>query len=197
MPSNPVEICNAALSLIGKNPISSLGQAVEEARKCAIFFPLSVLATLNDHDWGFARGWQNLTVVDEEFPGWRFVYAAPSDMVAARFIFNPNSKDAIDKIPYELGSTADGNRTTVLTDYPQPKLVYTKTISNATLFDAQFVEALSWNLAGKLAVPLKADAALASNAQKTYSQAILQAKARNANQQSQRPSERSSFVDSR
>lgn len=195
--ANAIEICNIALSRIGKNAITSFTQASEEARRCSTNYPAAVLATLNDFDWGFARGSQSLSVLDETFPGWDFVYAAPADMVAARLIFNPQSKDDLDRIPYETGISQAGNTPTVLTDYPNAILIYTRTLTNPTVFDAQFCDALEWKLAAELAQPLKADLAMGTAARNNYSQVILTAKARNANQQSEKPSSRSSFVDFR
>lgn len=196
--ANEVAICNLALSRIGKNSIASLNTPTEEGRKCNLHYPFARDSTLRDFDWSFARKTQALALKSETYPGWAFVYAYPADCLAARLIFNPLSDDPADKIPYDLGLSADGTSQVILTDKCQAVLVYTSAVTNSALFESLFSDALVWRLAAELAQPLRNDASLATAMRAQYSTAVLVARARSANEQkSDKPSERSDFLDAR
>jgi hypothetical protein len=60
----------------------------------------------------------------------------------------------------------------IVTDEPTPTLIYTARIEDVSLFDSDFVDALSWRLGVRLAAGLRKDAAVTRAAQAGYVAAL-------------------------
>lgn len=195
--ANEIEVCNVALSRVGANSIQSLNDATREARVCKTHYEIARDATLRDHDWQFARREVVLALLVETSEEYDYVYQYPSDCVAARRIVNAASNDPVDRIPFGVGANAAKNGKVILTDQEDAVLVYTAKITNATVWDSQFVDAMAWRLASELAVPLNADSPMAVNLMRQYLAAINAAKADGSNEQAVAPINSSSFSTAR
>lgn len=198
--ANSVEICNLALSHIGSSSIESLSNPKnKEARQCALLYPISRDAALRDHDWGFARKRASLALTDLKIEGWDFVYQYPSDCLSPREIYNHISYPAKveERVPFETGANGDLTGNVILTNEENALLIYTAKLENTNLFDALFVEALSWRLAADLAIPIKGKADLEQRALNRYMQIVGLAKARNSNEGYKAPDHGSSFLKAR
>ena len=174
-----VEICNLALTRIGVQTINSLTEASAQALDCNLFYGPARDALLRQVPWRFAHGRQALALLTETPPPeWTYVYAQPSDMLAARYI-EPTGPviphGAIyrhgvfsERVPTGSVVTAMPTLPTaafelrgqkVFTHQPDAVLIYTARIEDPTLFDPSFVEALSYRLAADLAISRKDDRA--------------------------------------
>ena len=101
---NTIDICNLALSYIGKGTIADLEEKNENARQCKLHYDHQRQMLLRDYDWGFARRIVNLAVVNAKIPGWRYVYKYPAKCLAVRRLF-PQHDCNLTRFPNEFNET--------------------------------------------------------------------------------------------
>lgn len=162
--SSIVAICNLALSNIGKQNISSLTEASAEARVCRQYYDVTRDMLLQGYPWNFAGKAQSLAQVSNDRQGmWRFAYARPQDCIKIRGVvprldqgYAPN--DAAIKTPYHV----DGGL--IYCDLSPAVLLYTFRQADPTKYSPLFIDALSWHLAVRLAMPLTRDPKIRADA---------------------------------
>lgn len=156
-----VSICNLALSNIGKDEIQSLNDTGAEAQACRQFYEHVRDMLLSAYPWRFAGKTQSLADVANSKPGaWGYAYARPTDCLKVRWIVPQYSND-----PIEIGSAKTDNfgvlhdieGETIYCDISPAFLRYTYRLTDPTKFSPLFVEALSWHLSVRLAMPLTRD----------------------------------------
>lgn len=176
---NITDICNMALNHIGREQIASLHEETEAARTCKIHYDMQRKVLLRAYTWGFAMKTAKLALIDTTVPGWKYVYAYPNDCVMARKIFNENNTWFV------LQKNFDGNVDQVLLNDNTKALVcnhadaflqYTFDAKDVELYTEDFAQALSYYLAGAIAVPLTGSQALAQQMQQMGSQLLEEAK---------------------
>jgi len=86
------------------------------------------------------------------------------------------------KIIFETAANSDGNGRVILTNQPQAWLLYVRRITDPTMFDAIFSDALAWRLAAEIAMPITGNANLGTAAQNRYTQVIASAGAHSMNE---------------
>lgn len=195
--ASSIDICNLALSLIGKGSIASFNDASlrKEARECRIHYEPARDATLRDHEWGFASRQDALVEVsDTSVTGWDYVYIYPSTCLCARRIYGLASSDPI---PFSEGLSSDLNTKYILTNEGSAELSYTARVTNTEVFDSLFVTMLAYRLAAELAGPLRGDPNLAKWARQVYEIERMRAQSADANESREAPSTRSSFLSAR
>lgn len=168
--ASTVSICNLALGHLGADRIDALTEASSEARACNRFYGQTLDALLSaGPPWRFARQ----EVVLAEVTGvtarrWAHVYALPVDLLRVREVRPADGalSDAA-AVAYELF----GDR--LLTDLSPVSLRYIRRVDDPSKFPPLFIEALSWHLAARLAMPLTRD----PSQRQTAFQMALQAQA--------------------
>ncbi|HID4555279.1 TPA: hypothetical protein ACXE9A_004546, partial [Enterobacter cloacae] len=115
-------------------------------------------------------------------------YQYPTDCVRITEIMVPGIRNptADMRINYEVGADADGTGKLIYTDQPQAWLKYIARVTDVNMFDAIFMEALSWRLAAAINMPLTGSADLGNNALTMYQRVILSAGSHSQNE-SQEP----------
>lgn len=186
MANTTVTICNRALSRIGHTIlISSLTESRLEAEQCNLHFEPSRDAVLEDHPWSFATKRVELAeLASVERTDWEYVYAAPSDMLVARHIVLPGTRNPASdsRIPYVVEANDAGDGQVILTDQEDAELLYTTRHTAVAVWPQSFVDALTWRLAIELALGIKKDRALAGDMAKGYQAQLVRAAVNNANQ---------------
>lgn len=150
--ASEVDICNMALSLLGRETISALGENSPEGRVCATFYAQSRDAALRDHPWNFAQTRKSLgevAVPSGYADKWDYCYGYPGDCVHAREMSDGVNSDE----PFEVAQNTDGSLI-ILTDCTPAYLSYTKTTADTSKFDPAFIEALVLKIAANLSIPL-------------------------------------------
>lgn len=171
MATPEVRVCNRALARIGQTvQITSLEQANTAARTCKLLFEDSVDATLEAHDWPFARRRATLgELADGARGGFAYAYTLPDDFIAARYIEVASDADDFDDdevlvdptgvlsgarpVPFELEDD-EARGQVLLTDQSEAELVYTARVHQSVRWSPTFREALSLKLAADLALAL-------------------------------------------
>jgi hypothetical protein len=192
MPTAEVRICNRALARIGQTQqITSLDQANSAARACKALFADSRDATLEAHDWPFARRRATLAAIaDGERGSFAFAYTLPDDCISPRFIEPAISADDVDDdqvlvdptgvmsggrpVPFELEDD-EALGTVLLTDQEDAELVYTARVEAVPRWTANFLECLSMRLAADLALSVSKRPQLASMLEQKFEKAVARA----------------------
>lgn len=169
-----VSICNIALSRIGtRSTIQDLAENSTEALHCKLLFEQARDATLEAHDWAFARKREALADLGGPAAGWGYRYALPVDCLAPRRLETPMRTDR--RPPFSV----EGRE--LLSDTPGARLIYTVRVTDPTLFPTSFVAALSWRLGAELAIPLTGKESLQQRCLAMWQQAVNSAAVNDAN----------------
>lgn len=151
---NNTEICNLALSYIGKGSIASIEENNENARQCKLHYDHQRKMLLRDYNWGFAKRIVTLAEVNTKIPGWKYVYKYPAACLAVRRIFNDNMMlPARDTSQYEIMIINDSD-TVLCSNIENAKCEYTYDVTNGEVFTSEFDEALARALASALCLAL-------------------------------------------
>jgi len=155
-----VSICNLALTNLGKENINALSEPTPEARACNQFYEHTRDLLLQGYPWRFAGKTQAMAEVANDKPGaWGYAYKRPSDCLKVRWVRREYS--ALDPCPQtlaeEIANPYEVEGDTVYCNLSPAFLRYTWRIVDPARFNPLFVEALSWHLAVKLAMPLTRD----------------------------------------
>lgn len=208
--ASEVQICQLALSHIGSYKIDSLTEASKEAEECARLYPFVRDAVLEDMPWSFASKRATLAALSEEYPGWDFAYAYPSDCIYPIEIYDDSHAAAgayydeetelyvkKGKVAFVTGVNAALSQRIVLTNKEDAILIYTARVTNPTLFSSMFIKAVSYYLAGELALPLLGDLKVQASMEKKYTALQGEAQALNANEGHEDPTDDNTFVAAR
>lgn len=158
--ASKIFICNLALSNVGKNNINALTEASAEARACNQFYDHARDTLLQAFPWGFAGKTQALAQVTNDKPGqWGYAYKRPTDCLKVRWIRPAYSNtDSCRLTPQqEISFPHEVEGDTIYCDLSPAFLRYTFKLEDASRYPPLFVDALSWHLAVRLAMPLTRD----------------------------------------
>jgi len=180
-----VSICNLALSNVGKDNIGALTEASAEARACNQFYAHVRDAMLEAYPWRFAGNTASLAEVTNGKPGsWSYAYNRPNDCLKVRWLRSEYS--ALDPtnvtLAQELGNPYDIEGSAIYCNLSPAFLRYTFKLVDPTKFTTLFIEAFSWQLAVRLAMPLTRDPKVRADAYNLARASTLVAEASDANE---------------
>lgn len=177
--ASEVEISNLALSHLGSYTINALTEASQEARKCKLYYPNARNFVLRDFSWNFAEKRAYLAEISDVTPvGYDYAYAYPSDCLKARCIYNEVTGG--EPIDFIITATDDLTDKMILTNQATTILIYTAKITDPNVFDASFINALSFKLASDLAQPITKKTVLQQAMIKAYARYMAMAHTSNA-----------------
>lgn len=168
-----IEICNIALRRIGVTEIERMDEASEPARACSRFYDFTRRNVLQRFPWTFAARRVQLARVDEKVPDFEYVYQYPKDALAVRLMYNDSFTGLPKKNEYRIMSSNTGRK--IYTNIENAWLEYTADVKDTSLFDDQFVEALSWKLAAEMAYSLTGNMNIANNCVQAYNAYMVEA----------------------
>ncbi len=168
-----IEICNVALRRIGVAEIERMDEASEPARACSRFYDFTRRNILQRFPWTFATRRVQLARVDEKAPDFEYVYQYPKDALAVRLMYNDSFTGLPKKNEYRIMSSNTGRK--IYTNIENAWLEYTADVKDTSLFDDQFVEALSWKLAAEMAYSLTGNMNIANNCVQAYNAYMVEA----------------------
>lgn len=174
-----IEICNMALSRIGRGRIISLDDNNEESRQCKMFYDMCRQSLLKDYDWGFAKRIEQMAQVDSKHFGWQYVYAYPSNCLQILRIYNSYGESLVHKIDeadeWDIFNMSGSNQA-VACDVDSAMVEYIIDIRDSGLYSAQFCDAFAWRLAAEIAIPLTGDANMRNNSWQFYEMMVRKVK---------------------
>ncbi len=186
--TSAVGICNLALGNVGiQQTIASLDEKSKEAAACKRYYEQARDEVLEDYPWPFATRTVTLALVaSDPTPTWYFSYRYPSDCSKVRRV-----------VPPDIGVSNYFREPFIITSDASGKLVYsnlelalaeiTAKITDTALFNAKFVNSLSWLLGSKIAPSLTGNNAKAAinHALSIYETSLIQAQNVAANEGNQ------------
>ena len=194
-PMDKVDVCNMALSRIGIENIEVLTEASEPARACSQFYDHCRRVVLRKYPWTWATRRVQLAELTEKPQGFSYAYRYPSSCLALRKLYNAY----FDNIPaytgYQIVSDTAGR--VIYTNVSNVSAEYTADIEDTGLFDEQFIEALSWKLAGAIAFRLTGNAQMPGYCEEQYMTLFFDAVANNEDEQNAEEKEPYSLIAAR
>lgn len=165
MPRTAIDICNRALARVGADDIASLTADGAEARACAREYEETLLAALTapggrPFRWGFAKAQRALSrLADVPLARWDFAWQVPPDAGVLMSVLVNGSPIAFERLDDMIYCNAETGVVAEFSFTPEP-----------SDFPPYFVEALTTELAAKLALGLNRDTTLAEKLEKAAMQ---------------------------
>lgn len=191
--TSPVDICNAALSLMGsRSTITNLNEGSAEAINCSIWYDRLRKQLLRSAPWGFARTQVLLTQLGSlaastaPYP-WAYKYSYPNDCLKLRYIL-PQPSDPTQVTcwspsrAYRFLVANDPSGRVLLSNVFSAIGVYTKDEGNPAMFDPLFEGALIALLAAHLVIPLSGNANMRAQFIQLARDTITEAKVADGNE---------------
>lgn len=192
-----IGICNIALSHIGTSGIQALTESSKEALACRTLYESARDAVLRDHPWNFAERRAALALSTEEVPGYSYVYAYPSECLSARRFTADDAPGMTTTTPFVVTADSTLSGKLIATDLGAAVLIYTAKVTDPTMFDPLFVDALGWRLASDLAIPVTGDPRVEQSCFTRYINFLRNAQAADSMEGKKDPETSNSFVDAR
>ena len=191
-----ISICNLALAQLGQEPIVSLEQEDEKARRLKLFYEPVRDEVLRTHNWAFAAAQMPLTLLEQvpDFNGLR-AYKYPSQALFIRGVFSARNPKI--RLPFEERFREDLQARVLYVAADEVYADYTRRIEDENLFDPAFVKCFSLALATDLAVALTGDTALAAQILQKYTLALDEARRSNMTENFLRASQTDVFSEVR
>ncbi len=159
-----VSICNLALGHLGADHISDLSEASTEARTCKRFYDQTRDTLLGSgYPWSFAKATADLAEAGGVAKWrWEHTYPKPADCLRVKTVHLSNIPGSLGLTEEalwaeELGTPYELSAGHVLCNISPATLRYIRREVDPSKYDPLFVEALSWHLAARLAMPLTRD----------------------------------------
>lgn len=195
--SSQVDICNLALANIGKPNISDINERSTEAKYCRQFYEHTRDTLLGQYPWRFARKTQALAQLSSNPRSnvWPYAYSRPNDLLKLITVCREIDLQRVpagDLSGYASlsniadtkagGVVYDTEGTVIYTELSPAFVVYIWKITDPTRFPPLFVEAFSWALTARLAMPVTRDAKQRNDAITLAKTALETAKVEDANE---------------
>lgn len=110
MSRTTVDVANMALARLGQEPISSLTESSNSARKMNFWLPINLDLLLGNSNWSFARKQQALALVtNDRSDQWDYKYDIPSDCVSFKHIVDPLRPRSVSDGDYPAFTLSNGS----------------------------------------------------------------------------------------
>lgn len=197
-----VSISNLALSNLGKDNIQDLDEASTEARACKQFYDQTRDSLLQAYPWRFAGKTAALAQIANDRVGeWANAYTRPTDCLKVRWVrpdystLDPKPNHTAQRDAFGFTHDIEGN--TIYCGLSPAFLRYTFRLTDPTRYSPLFIEALSWLLSVRLAMPLTRDPKVRADAYQLARQTQAAAESADANEVRETSDHDSEFVEGR
>jgi hypothetical protein len=154
--ASETQIAKLALQHIGdRYDITDLTEETVEAEQVNLIFDDTRDWLLRQHPWNFGKKFATPAALTGTVPNnYDYMYIYMPDAVRVNGVVDPLDADTL--IKFEVARNSSDVKV-ILTDQVDAEFSYTARITNPAEFDPEFTMALSYALAGKLAMPLTGD----------------------------------------
>ena len=158
---NATDICNMALSYVGKGRIDSFNDATEEAKQCKIHYDHCRRRLLLAYPWGFAKRIEQLAPLEETVPGWKYCYGYPAECISVQFVYDELHAKNKEMEPqdYEIVMKTAFYKV-IASDVGEAYAEYIYNVKEPEVFSDEFIEALAHLLAGSIAMSITGSATI-------------------------------------
>lgn len=178
-------ICNIALRSLGAGRITSIDQAVEQARILTDIYTDMLKEVLAAHPWNFAKKRDTLTelATAPEF-GYDHAYQLPGDCLRVVQMADDDSVFVVESDQ-------------LFTDESSAKIEYIAYIEDTSKYSPGFVAAFAARLAAEIALPITDSRTKAADMLEVYKEKLTLAKSADAQEGTAKVHEESSWIDDR
>lgn len=151
------DICNLALSHVGSSTVlQSMNETFKEAQQCRLHYDQCRRETLQRTNWTFSHRTIDLSLQGQAPSKWQFSYAYPADCLRVLAVYNPDLYDRRRSPlpPYQLAASPNGEQRNIWSDQELAVADIIGDVTAVSIFDGQFVTALSYLLAARIAPAL-------------------------------------------
>ncbi len=183
--ASTVAICNRALALVGEEPIVSLTDDTEPARRCNLLYADTRDAVLRAHPWNAATARADLAPLAEA-PAFGFAaqYQLPFDCLRVLGMADRRARFRV-----------EGRR--LLTDAGAAAVVYIRRLADPNALDALLADAVAARLAHDLAYALAGSTSLAARMWELYVRELAEARKADAQEGAAERLEADAWTDAR
>ena len=148
MAASDVELCNAALKLIGADSLTSFEEGTDLAETCGALYADTIRALQAAYPWRFTLAKQQLSrLADPPMNEWTYQHALPPDRLLLRQLFASSSVGASPVTEYEIfGPRVHSDQPDLWADY--------QVATDPALWPPYFRDVARHALAAALAVPV-------------------------------------------
>lgn len=181
MATVPVDICNMALANIGQPSIQALEGPTSAHRACKLRYDEARKEAQSAALWNFASMYREGTpvAIAAKKPYTR-VFQYPPDALR---IFDIEHLPGTPPPPFEVTARPDTTGRVIHCSLEKPVFIYTKSVEDIASFDQDFIQALAWLLASKIAMPVTKSLKLQQEAFKMWIALKSQAMANDHNEE--------------
>lgn len=202
--ASQLDICHMALGHLGVTKrLTSINDATEAARACALFYDPCRDEVMRAFPWPFATIKATLTLVEDltadSTAEWGYSYRYPTDCLRFLRIRSGYGRQETNATQVRYRVIRDTTGSLILTDQEDAIGEYVQQTTDPTDFAPDFVTAFSYRLAGAIAPAVTSGDPnrLGLRAFQLYDLAIRQAWANSLNEQSPDVNEQSGFLSAR
>ncbi|WP_271896323.1 hypothetical protein [Candidatus Phyllobacterium onerii] len=184
--TSPTELSNIAVSRLGGEAITDIGEGSTGARLCSLHYDIVLNSLLREHEWNFAIKRKSLALdVTAPVNGFAHRFALPDDWLKVVRINDAYTDD------YRIEGLF------LLCDLSVVYLEYIAKVTDPNLMDAQFVDVFAQRLAAEIAYPLTKNSTLTESAWKIYNDKIRMARTMDAKEGQPRNIEADTWLGAR
>lgn len=179
--TSKVDLWNIAITRLGHEPISEEGENTKAGRLCRLHYPLVLDAVLRSHPWNFAvRRAALASVTTSPSFEYDFAFALPTDPYCLKVIRTDWEADGFnsDTVPYRIETiNHDGTPVrSLLCNEDTCSIEYVARVTDVSLFDALFADALAARLAAEIAIALTDNKTAADLMMSVYQEKLAEAR---------------------
>lgn len=152
--STDVDVCNIALGNIGQPPIQTLVGNLPAQKACKLRYDEARQEAISAAPWNFSTTWGAGVPYETYSPKapWGYVFRFPTNALAVYEILRADPRET----PYgfEVTDSPDNTGKLIHTDQASPVFVFGRDKPNISTWDQEFIQAVGWLLASKIAMPI-------------------------------------------
>jgi hypothetical protein len=177
-----VAIGNMALANIGQPPIQSFDEKNASGRALKLRYDECRREALSATLWNFASLWEaGVPLAIDPKPGWSYVWSYPADALRVFEVYQPDK--TAPPIPFEVTDRPGSQSGRIIhTNDPAPVFIYSRDKTDPTTFDADFVNALAWLVASKIAMPITKNVKIRQDCETMWQGLAAKARSRTLNE---------------
>lgn len=179
MPATTVtqaDIWNLALARLGAKRVASAAEILAptrtETKAITAVWDMALELVLRAFPWPWAmKRLELVDAVDATWAEWSYRYVYPADCCNFLYV-DIGNRDKVDKVPFRIIAKNDLSAATILTDQQDAFGVYTALVTDVTVWDATFIAAISWLIAGEIGFALNRPRTVRADLLELYQQVI-------------------------
>lgn len=173
------DVCNMALGYIGKQPIVTIDDNTDNAKKCNLYYDPCRRQLLRSFEWNFARRQEKLALIDTDKHGWGQIYNYPEECLLIYRVYEKNNYDNNRFEIFNINNNVKGIACNVEEAYVE----FLQDIADLSIWPPDLIIALAHLLAYNITIALAGNSSTMKEQYEMYRAALDEAKLNAAHEQ--------------